>query len=191
VNILRRLSFDMWYLRRPPWDSGVVPPEVEEFMHDTPPGRALDLGCGTGTSRLALDQAGWKVTGVDFSQRAINIAKQKSRNDNARVDFIVADAARLPKEMVTQSFNLILDIGCYHGLPASNKTTYLHQLKNLLMQGGTWLIYGFYRPLEDPISQIISTDPKIFPFILNKRLDGFERKIRPSAWFWFQNNVNP
>ena len=69
------MTFDLWYLRRPPWDSGIVPPEVEDFIRDNAPGHALDLGCGTGTSSLGLAQAGWTVTGVDFARRAISTAK--------------------------------------------------------------------------------------------------------------------
>ncbi len=41
------------YLRgHPPWDTGVTPPEVVELVEgrDRPPGRAPDLGCGTGTT---------------------------------------------------------------------------------------------------------------------------------------------
>ncbi len=44
--LLRRLDFILRYLRRPAWNSGIVPP-----------GAALDLGCGAGTSSLALAQA--------------------------------------------------------------------------------------------------------------------------------------
>ena len=35
------------------------------------PGRALDLGCGTGGNALALAEAGWDVAGVDIAARAI------------------------------------------------------------------------------------------------------------------------
>ncbi len=36
-----------------PWDSGVPPPELVSVVEGPgalPPGRALDLGCGTGTN---------------------------------------------------------------------------------------------------------------------------------------------
>ena len=41
-------------------------------------GRALDLGCGTGTNSIYLAQHGWETTGVDFVPRAIGIAKRKA-----------------------------------------------------------------------------------------------------------------
>ena len=42
------------------------------------PGRALDLGCGTGTTVLWLAQQGWTAVGVDFSSLAIESARRKA-----------------------------------------------------------------------------------------------------------------
>lgn len=38
---------------------------VEEFTRDLPPGRALDLACGSGRNALWLMERGWQVTAVD------------------------------------------------------------------------------------------------------------------------------
>lgn len=42
----------LYRLTRPPWDTGITPPEVVATFAegDLPPGPALDLGCGTGTN---------------------------------------------------------------------------------------------------------------------------------------------
>ena len=64
-----------------PWDSGVPPPEliaVVEGKDRLTPGKALDLGCGTGTNSVYLAEHGWDVTGVDFVPRAIRAARQKA-----------------------------------------------------------------------------------------------------------------
>jgi cyclopropane fatty-acyl-phospholipid synthase-like methyltransferase len=186
MNFFRRLTFDIWYLRHPPWDSGIVPPEVEDFIQGNPPGRALDLGCGSGTSSLALVHAGWTVTGVDFARGAKCIAKYKARAANLTIDFDVADVTCLPDSLFTISYDLVLDIGCFHGLSPSGKVAYLNQLNRLLAPGATWLLYGFFKPDERPGPGFIRADLESIPLKLTKRQDGVDRKTRPSAWFWFQ-----
>ena len=79
MNFLRRFQFNFWYFRNPPWDSGITPPELFEFIHSHPAGRAIDIGCGTGTNVITLAKTGWQVTGFDFAARAIQIAKGKAK----------------------------------------------------------------------------------------------------------------
>jgi len=184
MNVFRHLVFDLWYLRRPPWDSGIVPPEVEDFIREHPPGRALDLGCGTGTSSLALARAGWTVTGVDFARRAITIAKEKAHTANLTIDFRVADVLHLP--LLPDPFSLVLDIGCFHGLSPSGKAAYLNQLDRLLAPGGTWVLYGFFKPSDGLGPGLLYADLINISLKLIKRQDGVDRKARPSAWFWFR-----
>jgi 2-polyprenyl-3-methyl-5-hydroxy-6-metoxy-1,4-benzoquinol methylase len=184
MTFLRRFAYELRYIRRPPWDSGIVPPEVEAFIRDTSPGRALDLGCGTGTSSLALAGAGWQVTGIDFAARAIHIAKEKAASQNLPVEFLLADVLHLP--VFPDPFDLILDIGCFHALSSSHKTIYLKQLESLIASGGTWLMYGFINPGKQPGAGIIPADLERVPLKMVKRQDGVDRKARPSAWFWFE-----
>ena len=92
MNFLRRIHFNFWYFRRPPWDSGISPPELLNFISKHPAGRAIDLGCGTGTNVITLAQNGWQVVGIDFAQRAIQIAKRKIKNVNIQADLYVSDA---------------------------------------------------------------------------------------------------
>jgi methylase of polypeptide subunit release factors len=64
-----------------PWDSGVPPPElvaVVEGKDSLAPGKALDLGCGTGTNCIYMARHGWEATGVDFVPRAISAATRKA-----------------------------------------------------------------------------------------------------------------
>jgi ubiquinone/menaquinone biosynthesis C-methylase UbiE len=187
--MIRRLRFAWMYLRRPTWDSGITPPELHEFIASHPPGRAIDLGCGTGTNVLTLAQNGWRVTGVDFIPKAIKTAKQKLKNANVQADLRVGDVTRLTGlRGITGLFDLALDIGCFHGV--GDKSAYLMELDRLLAPGGHWLLYGFFKPtsqlsgpgLAAPDLDLISARG----LSLLSRTDGFDKKERPSAWFLYR-----
>ncbi|MBV6397352.1 MAG: Ubiquinone biosynthesis O-methyltransferase [Anaerolineales bacterium] len=183
---LARLRFALRYLHRPPWDSGIVPPELRAYIASHPAGRALDLGCGTGTNVAALAQVGWQVTGVDFVPRAISLAKQKLRAADLTADLRVGDVTNL--RGIAGPFELALDIGCFHGV--EDKSAYLNELERLLAPAGDWLVYGFFKPASHPSGPgLDEADVGLIlarGFGLITRTDGFDRRERPSAWFLFQ-----
>lgn len=55
------------------------------------PGRALDLGCGSGGNAVWLAGRGWRVTAVDFSAIALEQAKFRAADRRVEVEFIVSD----------------------------------------------------------------------------------------------------
>src|SRR5271166_3046889 len=72
----------------PRWDSSEVRPELKELAAGLRPGRALDLGCGTGTDAIYLDQLGWDVVGVDFVPEAIKTAERRAIGAGSRAHFV-------------------------------------------------------------------------------------------------------
>jgi methylase of polypeptide subunit release factors len=76
-RLLRSLRFNFRYIGNPPWDTGIPVPELVDFISNHKPGRALDLGCGTGINMTTFLNAGWKVVGVDIAALAIIRARRK------------------------------------------------------------------------------------------------------------------
>src|SRR5690606_35007417 len=113
-KLSRWLQFNLMYLNSPPWDTGVSPPELLEFIRAHAPGNAIDLGCGTGTNLLTLARAGWTVTGVDYALKAVAAARRRLARAGISGEVRSGDGSRL--EVVRGSYDLVLDIGCYHGL---------------------------------------------------------------------------
>jgi len=192
--MLRRIIFNLWYLRKPPWDSGISPPELIEFIHTHPPGKAIDLGCGTGTNVITLSKAGWRVTGIDFAPRAIRMAKTKLEHENINADLQVGDVTKL--DNITGPFDLALDIGCFHSLPQQGKLDYLTQLERILAPSGFWLIYGFVKPDPSTVSgqHPLQSGPGLGNVEINliasrfsivSRQNGLDRRKQPSAWLLF------
>jgi SAM-dependent methyltransferase len=183
--MLRKLFFNFKYLQRPPWDSGISPPELIQFMEEHQPGRALDLGCGTGTNAIELAKWGWQVTGVDFAKRAVRTARSKAKSAGVNTDFRCADVSKLPG--ISGPFDLILDIGCFHSLTPGAKVRYLSNLDRLLSASGSYMLYAFLcQPGKQSIG-IVESDIDYLTknFGLVSRQDGTERGQRASAWFIF------
>jgi cyclopropane fatty-acyl-phospholipid synthase-like methyltransferase len=186
MSLKNRLLYNLMYLLpgHPPWDTGITPPELIEYINLHPPGRALDLGCGTGTNAMSLACSGWEVTGIDFARRAIQSARKKARRAGIQIDFRVGDVAR---PGILGSFDLVLDIGCFHSLTRLDRKIYTQNLESLLAPCGTYLLYAFFRQAADNGPGLSEEDVHILAaqLYLVKRSDGTERGILPSAWLTF------
>jgi len=186
MSLLRRVTFSLWYYFKPPWDSGISPPELLDFIDNHPPGNAIDIGCGTGTNVITLAQAGWQVTGVDFAPRAIKLAKRKAQKAGIEAELFVSSATKL--EGISGPFDLALDMGCFHGM-GNKKADYLTELDRILAPGGHWLMYGFLN--SDPTSDspgLAEADLDLIPGSMTRvwEQDGFDKWDRTSAWFLYQ-----
>lgn len=180
----RKVFFHYAYSQKPPWDTGITPPELINFIEHHQAGKALDLGCGTGTNVVTLAKHGWHVTGVDYIPRAVRAAKRKIEDEGIAAEVHVDDVTQL--STITERYDLVYDIGCYHTLSPAGKRAYERNLSQLMKPGGSFLLYGF---LSQPGQETAISEDDIsrlsFSLTLVKREDGQDRE-RPSAWFEFQ-----
>ncbi len=146
---LSRLFYWFAYWRgRPPWDTGVSPPELLAIIEGDkalPPGKALDLGCGTGTNSITLAQHGWDVSAVDFTARALERASEKAARAGVMVKFYRGDVTRLDRLPLAGPFDLLLDLGCFHSLSPQGRAAYAQGVAALSKPGTLLLLYAFVR----------------------------------------------
>jgi SAM-dependent methyltransferase len=146
---MRRLFWNLRYLfGQPPWDTGVTPPELVELIEsgEAPPGRALDIGCGTGTNAIYLAQHGFDVVGVDIAWLAIREARRKARRAGVAIAFHTGAVVRLGTAdgpPLGDPFDLAVDIGCVHSLPPPDLSAYAAMLGRALREGGLYLLYAW------------------------------------------------
>jgi cyclopropane fatty-acyl-phospholipid synthase-like methyltransferase len=174
------------YLGSPPWDTGISPPELIGFIDAHAAGNALDLGCGTGTNLLTLAEHGWQVSGVDFSDRAVRLARRRLKSAGFQADIRQGDVSR--ELTVHGKFDLILDIGCYHDLPPTDRSGYRNNIKRCLAVGGTFLIYAHCLSIERPKATGVSQmDIEAFSKFLGVKelVYGFDRWERKTVWMTF------
>jgi 2-polyprenyl-3-methyl-5-hydroxy-6-metoxy-1,4-benzoquinol methylase len=126
------------------WDNGQIPGQLARMVDgDHTRGRALDLGCGTGTQAVYLAKHGWTVVGVDLAPKAIEQARAKATQAGAAVDFRVEDVTHL--DSLVDPFDLVLDLGCFHGLDAPQRFLYVQNLVRLTIPGSSSLLYALDR----------------------------------------------
>ena len=105
---------------------------------DLGPGtRVIDLGCGPGLYASRLARTGASVTGVDFSPRSIEYAREQAQQDGLAVDYRLGDYLELDIE---PGYDLATMIMCdYCALSPEQRGRLLHRVTELLAPGGAFL----------------------------------------------------
>lgn len=96
--------------------------------------RVVDFGCGPGlyTSRLA--QRGAQVTGIDFSDRSIEYAREQARAAGADIQYLNQNYLDFTTD---QRFDVVLMIYCdLCALSPSQRQTLLPKFRSILAPGG-------------------------------------------------------
>ncbi len=130
-----------------PWDIGPRD-ELVRLVESCSiqPGRAIDLGCGTGANAIFLAQHGFEVTGLDFSKAAIEKARQKANAAGAQIRFVVDDLTNL--RQVSGKFDFLLDYGVLDDLSLRQRELYVHNMLPLTHPGSQYLLWGFEYPMR-------------------------------------------
>ncbi|RPG31773.1 MAG: class I SAM-dependent methyltransferase [Muricauda sp. TMED12] len=122
-----------YYKGKIPW--GHLPSTfLQRMVYQFPTNaKILDLGCGHGRNISYLYNLGFQVTGIDFSDVAINDAKQ------------LCDATFITKNLVEETnwiddtFDVVIDFGFYHFFPSERRYVYVQELLKVLNPGGIYI----------------------------------------------------
>ncbi|HEY2195794.1 MAG TPA: class I SAM-dependent methyltransferase [Actinomycetospora sp.] len=161
-----RLRLVVWRRSRPP--TGLV--ALVEGSEAVTPGRALDLGCGTGTDTIYLAAHGWDVTGIDMVPRALTMARRSASEAGVEAAFVHGDVTRLSALGIGQGYDLVLDFGCLHTLPDDLRGRYVQAVSQVAAPGATLLLYGFRRP------------PRAAPMTAGLAPEEVTRRFAPAGW---------
>jgi SAM-dependent methyltransferase len=142
-----------------PWERDEVPEPVKQAAAGAAqPGRALDLGCGTGRDAVHLAQQGWTVTAVDAVPKALGEARERAHDAGAEVDFREGDVTRLEQLGLEPGFDLVLDRGCFHGLGREEQEACARGVNELVGQQAELLIFAFSPGWHGPAPRGISAE---------------------------------
>ena len=98
-------------------------------------GRMLEVGCGR-ANWLSRQQPELRITGLDFSSSAVEIARESARVEKTNVDFVVGDAEALP--FADNSFDLVVSCECMEHVPHPAKMA--QELARVLKPGGRFCL---------------------------------------------------
>ena len=102
----------------------------------------LDLGAGTGRNSNYLAKMGNQVIAFEVSKKALEIAKQRAREDGVQVDYRLADIGE-PYDIKNESIDLVLDVTSSNSLDEKGREIYLKEVGRVLKKDG----YLFVRAL--------------------------------------------
>ena len=105
------------------------------------PSKTLDLCCGLGTNPIYLAKQGFEVIALDISDKAIEIAKEKSIKEGVEIFFLIADFLNVP--LLKETFGFIFDFGCFHHVKPQDRTKFIHQVFRVLNSNGVFFLTCF------------------------------------------------
>jgi SAM-dependent methyltransferase len=193
--MITRVWWNLSYVfGRPRWDTGITPPELVEVVESgqVPPGRALDIGCGTGTNAVYLAKHGFQTVGTDIAWLAIRRARRKAREAGVSVAFYRVEAARLGTPSgppIGDPFDLAVDIGCLHSMESVDRPAYGSMLRRVVRVGGFYLLYA-WGP-RNLLGRPVGLTPDETESFLASDFErcwvrGGEEQGNPSYWYLFK-----
>jgi SAM-dependent methyltransferase len=129
-----------------PWerrDVGETWARIMASLGDPAPGRALDIGCGTGRDAVYLAKRGWRVTAVDFVDEALKKARRRAAEEGVEVEWLQGDVSHLDRLGLEPGYNLLYDFGCIQGLPDAARQGAVSGLSQLAAPGASLVMFAF------------------------------------------------
>lgn len=194
-----RWAFGLAYRQgRTPWDTGVTPPELVRVVEGdgaphVPAGRALDLGCGTGTNALYLARHGWEVAAIDFAAPAIARARTRAARVGTlpgSVHFQQGNVTQLERLRLRGPYDLVFDLGCFHTLAPAARPLYARAIAPLTQPGALLLLYAFagsrvgsraFGLSADEVRRIFAPEWTVERADMGSNPDG-----RAATWYWLR-----
>lgn len=144
------------------------------------PGRALDLACGEGRNAVWLAEQGWHVTGVDFSEVALEKARLLAEQRKVQAEWIHADVFKYEPPLA--AFELVIVF--YLQIPPERLRPILARMAKGIAPGGTFLLvahdssnltHGYGGP-RDPATLYTAED--VLPALVGLEIERAEPVVR-------------
>ncbi len=99
------------------------------------PCNLLITGSGKGYDAIAAAKKNYKVTAVDFSEKATEIAKKMAEENSVKVNFLQKDIFNLSSEY-TNYFDAVYDYTIYCAINPGRRKEYANVISEIIKPGG-------------------------------------------------------
>ena len=113
----------------------------------------LDIGCGGGLISEPMARLGAKVTGIDASEKNINVAKLHSRKNGLQINYINSSPENLNNN---EKFDIILNLEVVEHV--DNVNLYIKSCSNLLKKNGLMFTATLNRSFISYVKAIIGAE---------------------------------
>lgn len=115
------------------WIQEIMP--YDQYQH------ILDVGCGPGLYAERFSNAGYKVTGIDFSKRSITYAQNSAKQQKLAITYVCQNYLKMDYD---NKFDLATFIYCDYGaLSSLNRKIILEKIYRSLRSGGKLILDVF------------------------------------------------
>ena len=115
--------------------------------------KILDVGCGGGLLSEPMCRLGAEVTGIDASEKNINVAKLHSKKNNLRINYICTSPEKLK---IKNKFDVILNMEIVEHVADVN--FFLKSCSKLLKKNGIMFVATLNKTLKSYIFAIVGAE---------------------------------
>jgi len=127
-----------------PWNVETPPDILRDLIKsiNISPCKVIELGCGVGNYIRYLSGRGFEATGVDISEKAIDIARELAQKAGVTCEFIAADVLGDMSE-IKRKYDFVYDWELLHHIYPEDRNKYIENVHKLLKREGHYMSVCF------------------------------------------------
>jgi 2-polyprenyl-3-methyl-5-hydroxy-6-metoxy-1,4-benzoquinol methylase len=102
--------------------------------------RVLEIGCGTGSSTVALAEQGAKVIGIDIHPPSLAVAQARAQAYGLDVRFLAANATDVHRLFARETFDLVLFYATLEHMTVAERLSAIRSTWEMLPPKGLWCV---------------------------------------------------
>lgn len=135
----------------------------------------LDLGCGTGRNANYLAEEGNSVIGIEISQTALALAKERATELGVKVDYRLGDIGE-PYDIPDESVDVVLDVTSSNALDEKGRAMYLSEVSRVMKKDGYFFVRALCKDGNKNVKNLLKDSPgREYDTYYMRDLDLYER----------------